>query len=119
MVLIWRALIDDPKRTVDAHFDAIMVELLKEMGGRLWRSRQAACGALADLIQGNHDTLKLMMCHMMHMMLMTPPLYYYIGRRWSDLRPHIASVWTMTLRAVDDIKETVRRQALGLARSVE
>ena len=52
MVLIWRALIDDPKKTVDAHFDAIMSELIKEMGGKLWRSRQAACSALSDLIQG-------------------------------------------------------------------
>lgn len=52
MVLIWRALIDDPKKTIDAHFDAIISELLKEMGGRLWRNRQAAAGALADLIQG-------------------------------------------------------------------
>ena len=49
---IWRSLVDDPKKTVDAHFGAIMSELLREMGGRLWRNRQAACAALSDLLQG-------------------------------------------------------------------
>jgi proteasome component ECM29 len=42
----------------------------------------------------------------------------FAGRRWPELRPHITKVWVMTLRAVDDIKETVRRQALSLARSI-
>ncbi len=38
--------------SVDEHFDPIMAELLKEIGGRLWRSRQASCLALADLLVG-------------------------------------------------------------------
>lgn len=41
-----------PAPAVDEHFDAIMAELLKEIGGRLWRSRQASCLALADLLVG-------------------------------------------------------------------
>ena len=55
MVLIWRALIDDTRKTVDAHFGSIIKELLSEMGGRLWRNRQAAAAGLADLLQGRRQ----------------------------------------------------------------
>ena len=48
---IWRSLVDDPRKAVDEHFGAIMGELLREMGGRLWRNRQAACTGMADLLQ--------------------------------------------------------------------
>lgn len=51
MAHIWRSLVDDPKSTVDRHFDAIARELLSEMGGRLWRNRQASSAAMADLLQ--------------------------------------------------------------------
>jgi proteasome component ECM29 len=91
MVHIWRALVDDPKKTIDLHFQSIMRELLREMGGRLWRNRQAACAALADLLQ---------------------------GRRFAELAPHLEEVWTMTLRCLDDIKETVRAQSMALVRCV-
>lgn len=91
MVLIWRSLVDDTRKTMDTHFAAIIKELLQEMGGRLWRNRQAACAALADLLQ---------------------------GRRWPELQQHFHKVWSMTLRCMDDIKETVRRQAFSLVRSV-
>ncbi|MEW5319235.1 MAG: hypothetical protein WDW38_010400 [Sanguina aurantia] len=91
MGAIWRSLVDDPKAAVEAHFGPIIAELLREMGGRQWRNRQAACGALADLVQ---------------------------GRRWAELCPHFGEVWSMMLRAMDDIKESVRQAAIGLARSV-
>ena len=51
MSQIWRALVDDPRAALDAHFDAVVAELRTEMGGRLWRNREAACSALADLVQ--------------------------------------------------------------------
>ena len=51
MTQIWTALVPEPKAALDAHFGAIADELLKEMGGRMWRSREAACLALADLLQ--------------------------------------------------------------------
>ncbi len=51
MTHIWRALVDDPKQALDAHFEAVVRELLKDIGGRLWRNREAACAALADLLQ--------------------------------------------------------------------
>jgi proteasome component ECM29 len=53
----------------------------QELGGRLWRNRQAAAAALADLLQ---------------------------GRRWGELAPYIPTLWTMTFRAMDDIKDSVR-----------
>lgn len=50
---------------VDTHFDAIARDLLREMGSRTWRGRQAAAAALADLLQ---------------------------GRRWDQLGPHLKEV---------------------------
>ena len=48
---IWAALVPEPKVALDANFGAIADDLIKEMGGRMWRSREAACLALADLLQ--------------------------------------------------------------------
>ena len=56
MTLIWRALVDNPKQALDEHFAAIVAEILADMGGRLWRSREAACSALADLVQARSVT---------------------------------------------------------------
>ncbi|KIY98025.1 hypothetical protein MNEG_9938 [Monoraphidium neglectum] len=76
---------------LDAHFDAICRDLLREMGGRTWKGRQAATAALADLLQ---------------------------GRRWDQLGPHIKEMWVMTLRVIDDVKESVRRTAALTARTL-
>lgn len=46
-----QALIPDQRPALDKHFDAIASDLLRELGGRLWRVREACCLALADLIQ--------------------------------------------------------------------
>lgn len=51
MAAIWRALVPEPRAAVEAHWDAIAGELLGEVGGRLWRNREAACLGLADLVQ--------------------------------------------------------------------
>jgi proteasome component ECM29 len=51
MVHIWRALVAEPKQAVDANFDLILAQLLTEMGGNMWRNREASCLALADLLQ--------------------------------------------------------------------
>ncbi|DBB07277.1 TPA: hypothetical protein ACH3X3_008782 [Trebouxia sp. C0006] len=88
---IWRALVTEPKKTVDEHFGAILQELLKEMGGRLWRNREASCNALSDLLQ---------------------------GRRWPELKDKLRNIWTMTLRAADDIKESVRGAASILGKTL-
>ena len=51
MTNIWRVLVDEPRKAVDQHFDAILQELLREMGGKLWRNRESAALAIADLLQ--------------------------------------------------------------------
>ena len=52
MAHIWKALVADPKRAVDENLDYIFDDLLTQCGSRLWRSREASCLALADIIQG-------------------------------------------------------------------
>lgn len=49
---IWNALVKDSSATVDKHFDPIMDDLLTSVLGKEWRVRQAACAAIADLVQG-------------------------------------------------------------------
>lgn len=51
MTHIWAALVPEPRAALDTHFGAIADELLREMGGRMWRNREAACLGLADLLQ--------------------------------------------------------------------
>ena len=67
------------------------IDPLQEMGGRLWRNREASCNALSDLLQ---------------------------GRRWPELKPKLSDIWTMVLRAVDDIKESVRTAAAVLVKTL-
>lgn len=38
------------------------------------------------------------------------------GRRWEELAPHFEALWGMTLRVIDDIKESVRVAGVALAR---
>jgi proteasome component ECM29 len=87
---IWQAVVDDPKAAVDAHFAAVMEDLLTECGSRTWRSRQSAASALAELLS---------------------------GRRFAEMEPFLERVWTASLRSVDDIKETVREAGKALCRS--
>lgn len=49
---IWNALVKDSSATIDKHFDAIMDDLLISILTKEWRVRQAACAAIADLVQG-------------------------------------------------------------------
>ena len=65
MANIWRALIPDPRKAVDQHFKAIMAELLGEMGGKLWRNREAACLAMADLLQVPHAEVRVLAFRML------------------------------------------------------
>lgn len=52
MAHIWKSLVQDPKKTIDEYLDLIFNDLLIQCGSRLWRSREASCLALADIIQG-------------------------------------------------------------------
>ncbi|XP_042400814.1 proteasome adapter and scaffold protein ECM29-like isoform X2 [Zingiber officinale] len=88
---IWKSIVADSKKTIDEHFDYIVDDLLAQSGSRLWRSREASCYALADLIQ---------------------------GRKFSEVSRHLKSIWTIAFRAMDDIKETVRNSGDSLCRAV-
>ncbi|ROT37138.1 ARM repeat-containing protein [Sodiomyces alkalinus F11] len=84
---IWKALVKDPNRVIEEHFDAIMDELLRSIVGKEWRSREASCRAIAELIGGQpfekYDT--------------------YYGQ-----------IWSSALKVLDDVKESVRSAALRL-----
>ncbi|CAI8586672.1 unnamed protein product [Vicia faba] len=91
MVHIWKSLVADSKKTIDEHLDLIIDDLLVQCGSRLWRSREASCLALADIIQGRK--------------------FYEVGK-------HLKRLWSGAFRAMDDIKETVRISGEKLCRSV-
>lgn len=40
------------------------------------------------------------------------------GRRWPEVRTHLADMWGMALRCADDIKESVRGAAAGALRAL-
>ncbi|XP_057441454.1 uncharacterized protein LOC130733331 isoform X2 [Lotus japonicus] len=91
MVHIWKSLVADSKKTIDENLDLIIDDLLVQCGSRLWRSREASCLALADIIQ---------------------------GRKFYEVEKHLKRLWSGAFRAMDDIKETVRTSGEKLCRSV-
>lgn len=88
---IWKSLVAEPKKTIDEYLDVIIDDLLIQCGSRLWRSREASCLALADIIQ---------------------------GRKFSQVAKYLRKIWTSSFRAMDDIKETVRNAGDSLCRAV-
>ncbi|KAI3523966.1 hypothetical protein L1887_02516 [Cichorium endivia] len=88
---IWKSLVADSKKTIDEYLDLIIEDMLVQCGSRLWRSREASCLALADLIQ---------------------------GRKFNQVGKHLKNIWTAAFRAMDDIKETVRKAGERLCRAV-
>ena len=86
---IWNALVKEPTKIVNKYFDKIVQDLLKSMIDREWRTRQASCVAMADLIQGR-------------------PLQMY--------EVYLNEIWAITFKVCDDIKESVRSAAMALAR---
>ncbi|CAH1427060.1 unnamed protein product [Lactuca virosa] len=91
MAHIWKSLVADSKKTIDEYLDLIIEDMLVQCGSRLWRSREASCLALADLIQ---------------------------GRKFNQVGKHLKNIWTAAFRAMDDIKETVRKSGERLCRAV-
>ncbi|XP_073141185.1 uncharacterized protein [Henckelia pumila] len=91
MTHIWKSLVEDTKRAIDEHLDHILDDLLIQCGSRLWRSREASCLAVADILQ---------------------------GRRFDQVGKHLKRIWTAAFRAMDDIKETVRNAGDRLCRAV-
>ncbi|KAH7034739.1 armadillo-type protein [Microdochium trichocladiopsis] len=85
---IWKAVVKDSSATIEAHFDAIMTDLLKSiLDGKEWRVREASCAAIADLIY---------------------------GQQFTKYEKYYTDIWRVTLRVIDDQKASVRAAALKL-----
>ncbi|CAH2354241.1 proteasome component Ecm29p [[Candida] railenensis] len=88
---IWNVLIKDSSKTINDHFDNILQELLKSMGNKEWRVRQASTTAMIDLLQ-----------------VVTLELY----------ESKLEEIWNMSFRVMDDIKESVRKEGNKLTKSL-
>lgn len=77
MKQIWQSLIKDHRKTLDRYFDDILRDLLRSMIDKQWRTREASCLAVADLLQ---------------------------GREFSQIEPFMEQLWTLCFRSLDDIK---------------
>lgn len=91
MTDIWNALIKDTPKTVKDNFEAILKELLKSMGNKEWRTREASTTALNELLQ-------------------SVPLSVYEEK--------LEDIWNMSFRAMDDIKESVRKEGVKLTKGL-
>lgn len=91
MNVIWTTLVKDTPKTVNENFDIILQELLKSMGNKEWRTREASTAALNDLLQ-----------------------IVQLERYERDLE----QIWNMSFRVLDDIKESVRREGNKLIKSL-
>lgn len=84
---IWAALVKNPTATIEEFFDPIMEDLLKNILGKEWRTRQASCAAIADLVQ---------------------------GRRFEKYERYLSQIWEVAFKVLDDIKGSVRKAAESL-----
>ncbi|KAB8302005.1 hypothetical protein EYC80_005458 [Monilinia laxa] len=85
---IWSALVKDSNATVNQYFDEILTDLLKSILGKEWRTREASCAAIADLVQ---------------------------GRDFEKYEKHLHDIWHVAFKVLDDIKGSVRKAALSLS----
>lgn len=76
---------------ISSHFDTVVRHCLNAMTARQWRNREAACGALRDAL---------------------------VSRTWIQIGDLLSEIWYVTLRALDDIKESVRKAAEGTGRAL-
>jgi proteasome component ECM29 len=81
---IWNALVKSPTAVIDENFDAIMNDLLKNILGKEWRTREASCAAIADLVQ---------------------------GRQFEKYEKYLGQIWEVAFKVLDDIKGSVRKAA--------
>ncbi|RDW73943.1 hypothetical protein BP5796_07385 [Coleophoma crateriformis] len=86
---IWSALVKDSTATINQYFDEILADLLKSIVGKEWRTRQASCAAIADLVQ---------------------------GREFEKYEKHLSDIWHAAFKVMDDIKGSVRQAASSLSK---
>jgi proteasome component ECM29 len=91
MKQVWSALVPEPKKTLLAHLKAVMAHLVDGITSREWRARESSCAALAELLS---------------------------GRTHSEVGPQLLEIHTRLMRALDDIKDSVRKAALGAWRAL-
>ncbi|XP_019955953.2 proteasome adapter and scaffold protein ECM29 [Paralichthys olivaceus] len=83
MTSIWDALVTD-KTLVDKYLKEILQDVITNLTSNTWRIRESSCLALNDLVR---------------------------GRQADDLIDHLAEMWEVLFRVLDDIKESVRKAA--------
>lgn len=81
---IWNVMVSDSSKAINQNFDNILQELLRGMGNKEWRVRQASTTALNDLLN-------------------VVPFEKYESK--------LEDIWNMSFRVMDDIKESVRKEA--------
>ncbi|KAJ3206273.1 hypothetical protein HDU67_008289 [Dinochytrium kinnereticum] len=91
MKSIWRSLVKEPKKTIDEHFERILADVLSGLSDRLWRTREASCLALADLIH---------------------------GRELTQVESRLEEIWSLCFQRLDDIKESVRVAAFTTCKTL-
>ena len=84
MKQVWSSLVPEPKRALAAQLPAVLAHLLDGIISREWRAREASCMALAELLS---------------------------GRTHDEVAGSLTEMHTRLMRAVDDIKESVRKAA--------
>lgn len=86
---IWDSLIVDPKKVIEENFDILYKECITGMGSMEWRSREASTIALHELLNQVEFT---------------------------KFDSNLKEIWTMSFRAMDDIKASVRKEGEKLTR---
>jgi proteasome component ECM29 len=91
MTDMWKALVKNPKQTIDQYLPGIMKEILTGVNSNLWRVREASCYALVDI---------------------------YTGRRFVEMESSIEETCHKVFRVMDDIKESGRKAASSAMKKI-
>eukprot|EP00742_Colponemidia_sp_Colp-10_P007011 GILJ01007524.1.p1 GENE.GILJ01007524.1~~GILJ01007524.1.p1 ORF type:complete len:1751 (-),score=318.07 GILJ01007524.1:100-5130(-) len=92
MEKMWISLVPESRVAVQEHWKPIMDEMMESVTSRLWRVREAATLALSDLL---------------------------VGKSWAEVGSYISSIWITAFRLMDDIKETTRKAAEKLMKTLK
>eukprot|EP00111_Clytia_hemisphaerica_P000317 TCONS_00000828-protein len=87
MTSIWSVLVKDEKNMIATHWRSILEDLMSNITHNLWRTREACCSALKDLLKEIPD---------------------------NEIVPHLVDIWNIAFKLMDDVKETVRKAATAL-----
>ena len=88
---VWESVVDETSSTIKAYWTDIMTEVLMQVGSRTWRTREACCRAMGELVY---------------------------GRTYEELHPYLEDLWGKCFRCMDDVKESVRLAALFTCKSL-